>query len=346
MEKRITLKDVARKLGVHHTTVSRALRNSPRLPPATRQKIQAAARALGYRVNAAARALVVHRQIARPPVEHGALALLADAGLAGEEGPVSVLMAARRQAARLGYQIDIIDSHAPGLDGRKLTRILKARGIDGLLVLPPRFDLKAPRRLRLDWPLFSAVILGHGLFWPHLHRVDDDHFGNARQLTRKLISLGYRRIGLCMGRPMATLHAGGGWEGGYLIEMKRLGECPPVFWYESVDLEAPAFPAIRDWVLRERLDAIMMDNNNSAIKFAWKGGFPIPEKLGIASLTSFNPQISGIHPPFERVWTTAVDFLVHLIHSNQRGIPEFPQRLLLEGAWVPGKTVRRMNREK
>ena len=59
MVKRITLGDVARAAGVSTATVSMALNGKPgsRIPAATVEKVRRAARELGYRPNAAARAL-------------------------------------------------------------------------------------------------------------------------------------------------------------------------------------------------------------------------------------------------------------------------------------------------
>lgn len=54
----ITLHDVARAAGVSHTTVSWALRGDPRIKGSTRDKVLAAAQALGYVPNEAARCLV------------------------------------------------------------------------------------------------------------------------------------------------------------------------------------------------------------------------------------------------------------------------------------------------
>ena len=66
----VTLRDVARTLGVSHVTVSLALRNNPQIPPARCVQIQAAALKMGYRPNAAAAALALHkRRRAAPPVE-------------------------------------------------------------------------------------------------------------------------------------------------------------------------------------------------------------------------------------------------------------------------------------
>ena len=66
-DERVTLADIARKAGVHVTTVSLALRNHPRLPVATRQRLCALADQMGYRPDPAMRALVSYRQKLRPP---------------------------------------------------------------------------------------------------------------------------------------------------------------------------------------------------------------------------------------------------------------------------------------
>ena len=40
MDRRITIKDIAREVGVHHATVSRALRGDPRITEETRGRIR------------------------------------------------------------------------------------------------------------------------------------------------------------------------------------------------------------------------------------------------------------------------------------------------------------------
>lgn len=55
---RVTIRDIARHCDVDVSTVSRALREDPRVAPETRARIQALADKLGYRPNLAARALV------------------------------------------------------------------------------------------------------------------------------------------------------------------------------------------------------------------------------------------------------------------------------------------------
>lgn len=58
--KAVTLQDLANTLGVARSTVSRALRDDPQISPTTRGHVHRLARQLGYRPNAAARALT-HR---------------------------------------------------------------------------------------------------------------------------------------------------------------------------------------------------------------------------------------------------------------------------------------------
>ena len=54
---RVTLKDVANECGYTANTVSRAMRNDPHLPPATRQLIRETAERLGYIPNKMASSL-------------------------------------------------------------------------------------------------------------------------------------------------------------------------------------------------------------------------------------------------------------------------------------------------
>lgn len=53
----ITIKDIAKKLGLAHTTVSRALNDHPRISAETKVRVQKAARELGYIANLGARSM-------------------------------------------------------------------------------------------------------------------------------------------------------------------------------------------------------------------------------------------------------------------------------------------------
>jgi LacI family transcriptional regulator len=57
----VTIKDIAKIAGVSHTTVSRALNDSPLIKPATKKKIGEIARSLNYTPNVNAKSLVNHK---------------------------------------------------------------------------------------------------------------------------------------------------------------------------------------------------------------------------------------------------------------------------------------------
>src|SRR3954453_22679286 len=57
----VTSKDIARRLGISQSTVSRALRGGPRVSPETAARVLDAARQLSYTPNVAARSLITRR---------------------------------------------------------------------------------------------------------------------------------------------------------------------------------------------------------------------------------------------------------------------------------------------
>src|SRR5207249_1372261 len=68
-----TLEDVAKAAGVHRTTVSLSLRDHPRIPLETRDRVKAVARRLGYKINPLVSALMQSRRSGKP-VKHATLA--------------------------------------------------------------------------------------------------------------------------------------------------------------------------------------------------------------------------------------------------------------------------------
>jgi len=61
VRRKLTLKDLSERLGLARSTVSRALRDDPQIAVATRARVRELAEALGYRPDAAARALTRRR---------------------------------------------------------------------------------------------------------------------------------------------------------------------------------------------------------------------------------------------------------------------------------------------
>lgn len=195
----VTLRDVALACGVHTSTICLALKNAPSIPMATRRRIQAAAEALGYRPNVAARNLALLR------LEKTAGAVLPIAWINQEPDrqhwrtdPVARVYgdAARRRAEELGYHLEEIWTREPGMTPGRIVQILRARGITGALFPVHRsfdFSLLGPA-----WNDFSLVGLNDHRLGEWIDVVCTDHYSNTDAALRRLRQLCYPRIGLVL----------------------------------------------------------------------------------------------------------------------------------------------------
>lgn len=339
---RITQRDLARLARVSHTTVSLALRGHPSIPPATRERIARLAEKQRYRPDPALAALNAYRIDRATPRFHGTLAWLT--GFATAEGWRGMIQAegyfagARDRAERLGYRLEEIWTAEPGLNSRRLTQILLARGIRGLVVAPLP---QAHGEIALEWRHFSAAVLGYSLARPALHVVMNHQFRNMKQLVAQLAGLGYRRIGLAM--PAANdERVDHNYLSGYWIAQQGL----PAGAARLRPLLAEPF-ARREflaWFRREGPDAVVVAASFARTVIGWleEVGRRVPDDVGVAvAATPFgDPTISGIDERVRMVGAMAVDTIVGMIHRNEVGVPEQPWRILAEGSWHQGRTVR------
>jgi len=128
------LQDIADAVGLHVTTVSMALRQSPKIALATRQRILAMAESMGYRRNPLVSALMKARRTGKSTKGMANLVLLIGEmnpwGLASER---MVETGIRRTAEAAGYSLETISI----TDARRLTpgfwKMLMARGCRGLI---------------------------------------------------------------------------------------------------------------------------------------------------------------------------------------------------------------------
>ncbi|KRV49088.1 LacI family transcriptional regulator [Wenjunlia vitaminophila] len=186
------MRDVAERAAVSAMTASRALREDPRVLPATRERVLAAVAELGYRPNKVARSL---------RLGHGT-------GLVG----VVVTNLANPFYSRLALGVDsvvgqqdlktVIGNTAQDPDReRSLVADLVARRVDGIIAVPAGADqrhLAAAAAEGVPVVLASRPPVG---FDADCVLVDD--FGGARAGTERLLAMGHRRIGF-LGSPPAV----------------------------------------------------------------------------------------------------------------------------------------------
>src|SRR5580704_209822 len=121
--------DVAQVAGVSHETVSRMLNVHPNVRPATRERVQAAIRELGYRPNAAARTLVTRRTNTLGVISFNTTLY----------GPASMLYGIEQAAKQHDYFVTVAALAA--LDRRSVLNAverLRDQSVEGIIVIAPQ----------------------------------------------------------------------------------------------------------------------------------------------------------------------------------------------------------------
>ena len=186
----VSLKDIARECGVSVATVSKALNGHQDISGATRERILARAKELGYMTNAAARALKTNRT-------HNIGVLFVDpqqGGLAHEFFS-SVLDGIRQEAEENNYDITFINSRVGTNTSTYLQHCLY-RGVDGVVIASA--DFSDPLVLELiNYSALPVVTIDH-VFNDHVS-VMSDNIRGMNTLTKYVIEKGHTKLALIHG---------------------------------------------------------------------------------------------------------------------------------------------------
>ncbi|MFO1451777.1 MAG: LacI family DNA-binding transcriptional regulator [Opitutaceae bacterium] len=340
----LSMEKVARAAGVATSTVSRALRDDPRISAATRNRVQSCVKELGYRPNPLVSALMTQLREGQPPIAKCNLAWLDffDDPEDWRRDPVqrAFFEGARQRAQAHGYALTRI------LVGKRSTErlgtLLRNRGIHGVLF--PNFDASegVASRLPLDLGKFTTVGVGTRYESPFLHYSSDDQFESGRLAVQKLWERGYRRIGY-VGDPRIERIVNGRFYAGYHATLHiELGTAPLPPLLTHHESEACG------WVRRMRADALVSANRNLYPRLR-EGGLRLPEDVALAHLNVEDAegisgasagQIAGVRQDNVGVGAGAVELLVSLLYHNEQGVPLHPRGMQVQGTWVDGATVR------
>ncbi|MCL4488090.1 MAG: LacI family transcriptional regulator [Chloroflexi bacterium] len=180
---RVSIKDIARAAGVSHSTVSRALSNSPLVSGETRDRIRLIAQELGYSPNAIARGLVTQQTRTVGVI----VTTIADPFI-GE-----VVRGIEELAADNGYRVFLGTSHSDPIREVNLVKGFREWRVDGVIVASSRVGaLYIPLLNEIGVPV---VLINSQQEGPYVHSVAVDNVEGAEQATRHLLSLGHRTVG-------------------------------------------------------------------------------------------------------------------------------------------------------
>ena len=339
MEKHVTLRDIAKVTGVHFTTVGLALRNDSHVNPATAAKVHEAARQLGYTHNAMLSALSAYRH-GNSPKFKGVLAYLATyspedlkTNLTEQQLRAGVSAYAQSQ----GFGFESFHLNEPGMTGAQMSRMLRARGIQGLL-LPPRQPTPGPIP-NLEWEQFSPLAVGYSITNLKVHRACPHHAHNMRLCLQTLRERGYRRIGLIL--PYYIYERTRGIvAGSFLSEQYLLPKHERV---TPLITHTLTKPIVAKWLRTQRIDCIILSAFPLEIcEWIRELGYDVPNEMGLSIICRFGKtdHIAGIDEQLGLIGEAAGKFVVSMLQHNERGLPAYPLYTLVEGRWVDRPTVR------
>jgi len=332
-ESAVTLQAIADHLGLSKATVSRALSDHPRVAVATRERVAAAARELGYQPDATLRALARRRWPDGRRPDHNRVLYLHDL-----RRDTRQRMARYREiAANAGY--DLEEAHLDRIDDpRDFARSVDARNVRGVVIhlIDDRYHA-LPRFRRC-----ARVMIGFGPDDLPLHRVTPDLSHNLRQVVDEATARGYCRIGF-----VATETRSGSRDRllGEQCTLRRkelqqaLGPQPGIHW---VDRHGDDRDLLR-WIQREAPDAVVCDRVElcQALRAC---GTELPRDLGLVAVMNRSRVARG--DPFTQisqrrptVFRHALGILHDMLLREEYATPQVPVRVLIPGRWHEGLTL-------
>lgn len=341
MKPRVSIRDVAAKLGVSHTTVSLALRNDPRITPAVRRRVRKASDAMGYRADAFLSSLVARLRTLRTSHVQATIGFITAwptrDGWQKASNHRRFFDGARRRALQLGYAMDELWLHEPGMTGRAMTRILRARGIRGLILpsLPT-----AGGELSLGWEHFACVAKGLTVTHPPVHRVVSSHYEDMNLVLRELDRRDYRRVGLVLGETLSA-RVDRAWLAAYLLHHNDTAPADRV----PALLTRPGAEesSFLRWFARHRPEVVLF-SDQPVPQWIARMNLAAPRDVGLVHLdwSVHMKPLAGLDSDPETLGVAATDLLVGQLHANEFGIPKHEKIVAVRGHWVPGSSVRRV----
>lgn len=339
---RVTLEDVAIRAGVHRSTVSLALRNSQRIRPEVRAKIQAIAKEIDYRVNPLVATLMRSRRTGQA-LKHVCLAYVTNYPTRYGWRPPhhdrpDFFPGAQQRAHELGYKLEHFWLGEPGMTPARMSDILHRRAINGVLIgrLPP-----GQSSIELIWERFATVALGYTLRTPPLHHVAEDAFTAVTEIFEQCLARGYRRIGFFESEIDDSPRWADRLFGAYLRQQTRLARRDqiPLCRFEAGKDHKEKFLA---WIRRWKPDAIIASRAQPTYDWLRSAGYNVPGQIGLAAMINNHPEqgVSGVYSDPFALGALATEMVVGMLHRGEFGLPAEPHLVFLPGKWRDNGTLR------
>ena len=187
----VSIKDIARRAGVSHSTVSRALSDSPLVNPKTKARIQALAREMGYAPSAIARAMATRRTRTIGLV----VTTIADPFVA------EIVRGIEETALDHDYNVILCSSSDDPDRELAAVRTLREKWVDAVIVTSSRVGSFYEELTEIQVPV---VLINSQQPGDYSLSVRNDDLHGGRLVGEYLLSLGHRHIAYVSGREDAV----------------------------------------------------------------------------------------------------------------------------------------------
>jgi LacI family transcriptional regulator len=335
MEHSPSMREIAVRAGVDRSTVSRALKNDPRLKPTTCTEIQRLATQMGYRQNPVVANLM---SLLRAGQERHFQSTIAVVHFGKRTvGSNKMVAGARQRANALGYYVEEFDAYE--VSPSRLEHILISRGIRGIIITSRLGKNVLPQEYEFVWERFSCCVVGIRPENPPLNFVADDNYATMMTAIRQLHNLGFRKIGL-------ALHDGINREseyrflGGYLTGTQSYcSEVTPMpVFLLTADSETKT--SFLTWYEENSPDVIICIQKEP-LDWLKQAGYRVPRDVSLISLDldSVGTEWAGMYQDERKRGELAIEEVVGQISNNQTGISECQKATLNESKWQLGSTL-------
>jgi LacI family transcriptional regulator len=332
---RATVRDIAAETGLSIATISRVLNGGGNVAPDTRARVRQVVERLGDRAPAPRRRTPA--RTTRLPVFVRCPYLLTD-----YFGHIVTSIAETLALHGQGMLLDAGDAVVRSSAVRELPRRADAHG--ALLILPPEPDADLEALAARSYPF--VVVDPRTALPPGMVSISATHFSGARAVTRHLIELGHRRIGVITGPPH--------WRtrddrvGGHLAALAEAGVLG------DPNLMRHGEPAAKTGVaagwellgLRPRPTAVVCFNDKVAVgvmEVAAARGLRVPEDLSVTGFDDIDvsrattPRLTTVRQPLQEMGRTAVTMLTRQLdgHAHEALSMELETRLVVRESTGP-----------
>ena len=182
--KRATIEDVAALAGVSRQTVSRAINDKGEISPATKEKVMAAVRQLGYRPNRQAQSMVTQRT-------HTVGLVIPDiSNLFFPE----VARGVQDTAQQHNYNVLLCNTDDDPNEEIRVLNSLQAQGVDGIIILGNAAEQTAMQTFADSYA--PIVMVNRFIDHPNINVINVDNEHGAFLAVANLIQRGHRKIGM------------------------------------------------------------------------------------------------------------------------------------------------------